>query len=207
MESPWQKKVLEYETKSVQAYFRKNPYKQTKEFIAPLIEVFCAYQGAGGISFHYGLYSHYSYDLGRCGRDSTDMAVVAIGEGSVLAVISNEPDRPVGSRVDLSAKANFIRIDHGGVISSYVHLRQNSALVKVGDKVRTGQKIAEVGNSGVSAGPHLHFKIVTPEGITLPIRFEGLFRREDRVQEGELEAADMFEKGYVYFPMTKDDGD
>jgi murein DD-endopeptidase MepM/ murein hydrolase activator NlpD len=53
---------------------------------------------------------------------------------------------------------NFVTIDHGnGVITHYGHHRAN--LVEVGDVVRRGQKIAEVGRTGNATGPHLHFEL------------------------------------------------
>jgi murein DD-endopeptidase MepM/ murein hydrolase activator NlpD len=41
----------------------------------------------------------------------------------------------------------------------FMHLRTGSILVEEGDRVRTGQEIGEVGNTGRSTGPHLHFEI------------------------------------------------
>lgn len=41
----------------------------------------------------------------------------------------------------------------------FAHLYPNSSLVKVGDKVKTGQKIAEVGTTGCSTGNHLHIEL------------------------------------------------
>ncbi len=41
----------------------------------------------------------------------------------------------------------------------YDHLKKNSILVKAGDAVVQGQKIAEVGSAGNSTGPHLHFEV------------------------------------------------
>lgn len=49
-------------------------------------------------------------------------------------------------------------IDHGGGMSSlYAHLSAFS--VKLGDTVATGQKIGQIGTSGLSTGPHLHFEV------------------------------------------------
>jgi murein DD-endopeptidase MepM/ murein hydrolase activator NlpD len=41
----------------------------------------------------------------------------------------------------------------------FMHLKTGSIPVKQGDRVRTGQVIGEVGNTGRSSGPHLHFEI------------------------------------------------
>lgn len=53
---------------------------------------------------------------------------------------------------------NMIEIDHGnGLISRYAHA--SKVLAKVGDVVMKGQKIGEVGSTGRSTGPHLHFEV------------------------------------------------
>lgn len=53
---------------------------------------------------------------------------------------------------------NYVVIEHGnGVATLYAHHRLN--LVQAGEIVRRGQKIAEVGRTGNSTGPHLHFEL------------------------------------------------
>jgi murein DD-endopeptidase MepM/ murein hydrolase activator NlpD len=62
------------------------------------------------------------------------------------------------------AYGNMIEVDHGNqLITRYAHASR--VLVKKGDLIKRGQKIAEVGNSGRSTGPHLHFEVLI-NGVT-----------------------------------------
>ncbi|GAB10237.1 hypothetical protein GOARA_054_00130 [Gordonia araii NBRC 100433] len=48
----------------------------------------------------------------------------------------------------------------GGVWAAYAHLQKGSLLVKPGDRVKAGQVIAKLGNTGNSNAPHLHFQLM-----------------------------------------------
>jgi murein DD-endopeptidase MepM/ murein hydrolase activator NlpD len=76
---------------------------------------------------------------------------------SGTAVKATNRGKVVLSR-SLILTGNTVMIDHGeGLFSVYHHM--NSLSVNIGDIVERGQKIGEVGSTGFSTGPHLHFMI------------------------------------------------
>lgn len=112
----------------------------------------------------YRVSSHYG---GRCApvlgagffHGATDMAakdgnpLYAALDGKVHSVVKGS-----------STSTGTLRIDHGTykgkkLLISYGHMWNPTKYVKVGQKVKRGQKIAEVGSSGVSNGPHLHLAL------------------------------------------------
>lgn len=57
------------------------------------------------------------------------------------------------------AYGNMLEVDHGNdLITRYAHASR--VIVKKGDLIKRGQKIAEVGTTGRSTGPHLHFEVL-----------------------------------------------
>ena len=59
-----------------------------------------------------------------------------------------------------NAAGNYVILDLGnGYFALYAHLQPGRIRVKIGDKVKRGQVLALLGNSGNSDAPHLHFHI------------------------------------------------
>ena len=93
------------------------------------------------------------------------VAVVAMAGGTVLRSRDGEPDHLVTSEADKVAVAdkecgNGMIIDHGGGFEAqYCHLRQGSLVVKGGDAVKRGQKLGEIGASGLAQFPHVHVTV------------------------------------------------
>ncbi len=74
---------------------------------------------------------------------------------------------------------NYIVIDHGnGEFSVYCHLKEGSILVRKGDQVKKGKVIAQVGNTGNSSAPHLHFQMMDSADFRtangLPVIFDDM---------------------------------
>lgn len=70
----------------------------------------------------------------------------------------------------LNSYGNLVIINHGdGYTSYYAHLSRFNC--NVGDVVRQGQKIGEMGNTGDSTGPHLHFEIRKDKEPQNPLKY------------------------------------
>lgn len=83
--------------------------------------------------------------------------IYAMNDGTVMEINKN------------SSAGNYIWIKHEfanyDIWSRYLHIKDGSIKVKVGQKVTRGQEIANMGNTGYSTGTHLHFEIwVVPKG-------------------------------------------
>lgn len=85
-------------------------------------------------------------------------AVLAAARGKVVSVIDSLYDR--SKRKNDSGYGNYILVLHAdGYYAYYAHIRKHSAMVRVGDSVQAGERIALVGSSGNSTDPHLHFEV------------------------------------------------
>ena len=101
-----------------------------------------------------------TYHQGIDIRAKTGAGVLAAAAGEVVI-----------STYSYSA-GNYIMINHGsGIFTIYMHLSKK--LVDVNQEVSQGQKIGEVGSTGVSTGPHLHFGIRKNGSYVNPLTFVG----------------------------------
>jgi hypothetical protein len=87
---------------------------------------------------------------------------LAPADGVVTFVLDGRPDQTIGSTDGHYQSGNNVVIDIGGGRYLLIgHLSPGTIRVKVGDQVRLGQQIANVGNSGNTTEPHLHIQAQT----------------------------------------------
>ncbi len=93
--------------------------------------------------------------------------LLAVADGTVVKVVADAPDTAPGAAPggeeglginDVGGNVVVLRIAPH-LFAFYLHNAPDSTKVKVGDKVVKGQQIAELGNSGNSFSPHLHFQL------------------------------------------------
>ena len=84
--------------------------------------------------------------------------ILAARDGVVVKVVENNNQAcPERSCAQFN---NYITIYHNdGTFASYVHLRQNGAVVQEGDLVKENDLIGYSGFTGFANGPHLHFMV------------------------------------------------
>lgn len=95
--------------------------------------------------------------------------IVAVADGVVVKSVDQFPDNIPKTKegFDLALPltrenlgGNFVIIAlANGQFAQYFHMRPGSVRVKPGDRVKRGQLIGQVGNSGDSRWPHLHFQL------------------------------------------------
>lgn len=113
-----------------------------------------------------------------------DKAILSPADGVVQEIVNNAEDSIILGNGKFFNRArhiagNYIVIKHGeNEYSTLAHLKRDSIVVKVGEKVLRGQKIATCGNTGNSTEPHLHFQLQDGLGsydsAGLPIRFSNI---------------------------------
>jgi murein DD-endopeptidase MepM/ murein hydrolase activator NlpD len=115
--------------------------------------------------------------------------IYAPGAGRVVAAANGVPDNTASKRVPISredlmkdlrvAFGNYVVIDHlNGEYSFLAHMKQGSVCVAVGQAVRQGEKVGEMGFSGDAFLVHLHYQLQSDAGFGegLPAHFRS-YRR------------------------------
>jgi murein DD-endopeptidase MepM/ murein hydrolase activator NlpD len=115
----------------------------------------------GSITELYGTARDYNKKMDEWSHKALDIAnaentkILAANDGVVVMAM------------DLDAHGKSIVIDHGqGIQTVYLHL--NDMKVKKGDKVKKGQVIGKLGQTGICTGPNLHWQIVVAGNSTDP---------------------------------------
>jgi hypothetical protein len=92
--------------------------------------------------------------------------VYAVADGRVVSALNtlaeNTPlNEPPGSAFNLrTILGNSVVLELAdGTYAAYGHLMTGSVLVRPGQRVRRGDRLAQVGNTGQSGAPHLHFQL------------------------------------------------
>ncbi|MDE2970686.1 MAG: M23 family metallopeptidase [Acidobacteriota bacterium] len=95
--------------------------------------------------------------------------VLAAADGRVTAVHDGESDRNVACGfLGILKQPNLVELTHAdGTRSRYLHLRRGSVKVAVGQRVAAGDPLGEIGSSGCSTAPHLHFEVRGPGGAVV----------------------------------------
>jgi hypothetical protein len=109
--------------------------------------------------------------------------LLAVADATVVIAVDGEEDNEIGEpqpdRTFGESMGNHVVLDLGNdVYAMYAHIPPGAVKVKAGDKVTKGQVIGQLGNSGQSTNPHLHFHLVdNPTGALgqgVPFVFDSL---------------------------------
>ena len=136
--------------------------------------------------------------------------ILAVADATVVSILdgmeANAPGVLPASNPELAAKltvenvdGNHVVLDLGdGVYAMYAHMISGSLKVKPGDKVKRGQVIGHLGNTGNANASHLHFQLMDGpsllEADSLPYAFER-FDFDGQVAPQQIADADDYLSG------------
>jgi hypothetical protein len=129
--------------------------------------------------------------------------------GKVVGVLDNIPNTPAGAfppaiTAEKAGGNHVVVAMGGGRFAFYAHLQPGTVKVKLGQRVKVGQTLGLLGNSGNSNAPHLHFHIMdSPHPLAsngVPYRFskftvEGKLTNLAGIEAGETAKIDRIGLG------------
>lgn len=133
----------------------------------------------------------------------------SVAAGKVVGVLDGMPDIEAGSLppsiTAAEAGGNHVVVDIGhGRYAFYAHMQPGSVRVKVGQKVKAGQVLGLLGNSGNTDAPHLHFHLMDSP---YPLLANGVpYRFAKFTVEGEVTNVAEMEDGAVAKISRKETG-
>lgn len=134
-----------------------NPTKSVTTYVDPNVGRFLGWPVAGGtskISQYYRGTLHRGIDI----ADRNLPNIRAAAGGTIIFAGCAGYCPPLGSTYGGSGYAWSIQVDHGnGYTTWYAHLK--NIYVRTGQTVSKGQSIGQLGSTGRSTGPHLHFEL------------------------------------------------
>ena len=129
--------------------------------------------------------------------------VYAPADCTVFKVHDGEKDNPIGK---VTKHANYVMLNLGkNVFCEMAHFKNGSIIVKEGQHLKKGDKIAEVGNSGMSDNPHLHMQIQDYDinsnqplkpGFPLPLSFSDFYQHPSYLNRWVFEKEGNPHSGY-----------
>ncbi len=137
---------------------------------------------------------HFAWDMRA--TDRSLLSIVASKAGKVVylktdgkLISTPEGKDCVTYKAAYASQANYVVLEHSdGTQSVYLHLAEDSVIVKLNQQVSQGEILGTIGNTGWSCGTHLHFQVQNKEttwfSTSISTAFEDVTTNEGVPQSG-----------------------
>ena len=140
---------------------------------------------------------HSGMDLGWSSNYfGENQEIYAVGDGEVVEVRKDYNQTDTTG----SSYGNYVKIKHNETFTTlYAHLKYGSVTVNVGDKIKQGDVIGQMGNTGYSKGTHLHYELFMNKVKINPINYTYVFN-------GQIVANDeIYKQGLLYYNQNEEE--